>query len=334
MRHLQRMAASGAAAGLGVEGLLAQAGLGPEQLSHVDGMVPLAAVEIMLAALQRHYGDPLLGLHGANEIQPNTLGALGHILQACSTFGDILDVVVRYNGMLSNIGHVSVSHAPGLVQLHWACLAGSPLFRRHASEYVIGTVAVLTRLLAPGAASLPTAVHFSHARPDNAERVREYFDFFRCPVLFDQPSASITFPATLLQVRLPYGDAVLKDLLEQHARNLLIQRGQAASIEDDVRRLVKALVLQGASSKEAVAEQLGISARSLHRRLQEVGTSYRDIVDATRLSQACEQLSSSDAPVGDIADRLGFSSRQAFMRWFRQQLGITPSQYRHTQKAP
>ncbi|MGH6646900.1 AraC family transcriptional regulator [Aquabacterium sp.] len=326
MRHLQRATLFARGVGIGVDELLAQAGLNHQQLADLDGVVSLRTIESMLSALQRQYSDPLFGLRLANEIQPSTLGAFGHVLQACPTFSDLVDVVTRYNGLLSNIGKTSVTHSPGQVELHWDCLAGSPLFRRHASEYVVGTFVVLSRLLAPGHA-FPTAVHFKHARPDHSERIREYFSFFQCPVHFGQASNSIMAPAELLQLRLPYGDAVLMKLLEQHASNLLQQRSEAPSFVEDVRRLLKALILAGTASKETVAQQLGTSPRSLHRRLQALGTTYRELLDTVRTDLAREQLANI-TPISEIGERLGFSSRQAFMRWFRQVTGATPSQYR------
>lgn len=329
MRHLQRATVFARGAGIGVDDLLAQAGLDHRQLADSEGVVSLRAIEAMLGALQRQYNAPLFGLRLANEIQPSTLGAIGHILQACPTFADLIDVVVRYNGLLSNIGRSSITHAPGQIEVHWDCLAGSTLFRRHASEYVVGTFVVLSRLLAPGHV-FPTAIHFKHARPDNSERIREYFAFFQCPVHFDQASTTVFAPAELLQARLPYGDAVLKNLLEQHALNLLQRRGEAPSFVDDARRLLKALILAGSASKEAVAQQLGTSPRSLHRRLQSQGTTYRELLDTVRADLAREQLVSV-APITEIGERLGFSSRQAFMRWFRQVTGATPSQYRKQQ---
>lgn len=329
MRHLQRATLFARGVGIGVDELLAQAGLDHQQLADSEGVVSLRAIESMLGAVQRRYSDPLFGLRLANEVQPSTLGAIGHILQACPTFADLIDVVVRYNGLLSNIGKSSVTHSPGQVEVHWDCLAGSPLFRRHASEYVVGTFVVLSRLLAPGHA-FPTAVHFKHARPDHGERIREYFAFFQCPVHFGQASNTILAPAELLQLRLPYGDAVLMRLLEQHASKLLQHRTDAPSFVEDVRRLLKALILAGAASKETVAQQLGTSPRTLHRRLQASGTTYRELLDTVRADLAREQLAHV-TPIDEIGERLGFSSRQAFMRWFRQVTGATPSQYRKHQ---
>ncbi len=327
MRHLQRAVVFMKASGMDCDDLLAQGGVTRDQLEDGDKMVPLDALEAVLAAAQHRYEDPLLGLHLAEEIQPGTLGPLGFLLQACGTLSDLLDVAVRFNGLMSNIGHTSVSHSPGLVEIRWDCLAGTPLLRRHASEYIIATFVTLTRVLAPGVHEA-VAVQFPHGRPDRPDRVREYFDFFRCPVHFNRSYASITASAALMQTRLPHGDAVLKDLLEQHVQTLLKRRTLPACITTDVRRLLQALVLTGAPTKEAVATQLGMSARSLHRRLEGARTSYSEQLDAVRLALAREQLQAPGTSTTDIAERLGFGSPQAFMRWFRQLAGVTPTQYR------
>lgn len=327
MRHLQRAAVFLAARGMPAAELLAAAGLSSEQLADGERQVPLQAVEDLLAVYQARQADPLLGLHLADSIQPATLGALGHLLQACGTMADLLDVTVRFNGLMSNIGHTSVMHYPGLVEVRWDCLAGSDALRRQACEYIVGTFHVLTHILAPGVPQ-PVAVQFPHPRPSRPELLREYFDFFGCPVHFDRPHASVTAPAALLHVQLPHGDAVLKDMLERHTQHLLSRRTGSPSLTHDVKRLLKALILGGTPTKDTVAQQLGTSTRSLHRRLEEAGTSYRELLDAMRLELAREQLDAGRASITEITERLGFSSPQAFMRWFRQLVGVTPSQYR------
>jgi AraC-like DNA-binding protein len=327
MRHLQRAMVFMKSQGMPCDELLLLGNLTSEQLADGDKMVPLSTIETILSAAQRRYNDPMLGLRMADDIQPSTLGALGFVLQACATLGDLVDVAVRFNGLMSNIGHTSVTHSPGLVEIRWDCRAGTGLLRRHACEYILGTFVVLTRLLAPGVPG-PVAVQFPHPRPEPAERVRTYFDFFGCPVHFGQAHASIITSASRLQWRLPHGDAVLKDLLERHAQHLLNRRTRSSSLTEDVSRLLQALILTGTPTKEAVAQQLGTSARSLHRRLEAENTSYGEQLDAVRLNLAREQLGIPDTPIADIAERLGFSSPQAFMRWFKQLVGATPGQYR------
>jgi AraC-like DNA-binding protein len=327
MRHVQRAVVFMKAQGLDWSALLQAGGLQPAELEHGDRPVSLDAIEHMLASLRHSYGSPLLALHMARAIQPATLGALGMLVQACATMSDLLDVAERFNGLMSNVGHTSSIRLPGQFEVRWACLAGGPEFRQHAAQYIIATLATLTRVLVPDI-SAPISVSFAHPCPVRGDRVREYFDFFGCPVYFDQPFNSILAPAEHLSMRLPHGDALLKDMLERHAQWMLHERQAMYCIVDDVRRLLHTLVLAGRPSKEAVAQQLGLSVSSLHRKLADAGTGYGPLLDEVRLALAQEQLQRHHTVLADIADRLGFSTPQAFMRWFRAQCGQTPGQYR------
>lgn len=328
VRHLKHIIARGEAAGLRMDELIDEAGLARARLVDADGLVPVAVLEGMLTAFARRYSDPLMGLHLAEDIQPATFGVLGYISQSCATFADVLDAVSRYRGLLSNIGESAMSFEPGSVVVSWRCLAGSPFFRRQATEYVLGVLVTLSRLLLPENAHFPQAVHFAHSRPDGADAVREYFEFFRCPVYFDRPQSCLVMPTATLKIRMRYSDAFMKDVLDRHARDIIRRREHSSSLPDEVRHLIGAMIIEGVPAKEAVAMQLGTSARSLHRNLQELGTGYREILDEVRLSMACERLHESDDTVSAIAGRLGFLSHQAFLRWFRKSTGTTPGEYR------
>ena len=79
---------------------------------------------------------------------------------------------------------------------------------------------------------------------------------------------------------------------------------------------------------EAVAQRLGVSARSLRRRLREEGSSYADLADAAAADVARRLLGEHDASIDDIAQRLGFSEPSAFYRAFKRWTGQTPRQFR------
>ncbi len=326
-RHLQHMVARGRAAGLPMDELLREAGITPAQLADADGLVPMLAVELLLLCLSRRYEGALPGLHLAQDIQPATFGVLGYILQSCSTLAEVLEALVRYNGLLSNIGRTSLRYGPGTVEVVWECLAGGELFRRHATDYVLGIFAVLSRLLLP-ATPLLKAVHLVHARPVDAMRLAEYSTLFEAPVYFGASHSCLLIAAPALRLKLPHGDAALRDLMEVHARHLLQGRQQGASLADVVARLVRAMLQAGLPARAAVAQQLGLSERSLHRRLDELGTSYREILDAVRRELALDSLRNSGASVVSIATDLGFSTHQAFLRWFRLQVQMTPGEFR------
>lgn len=327
IRHVQLAVVLLQAAGLNGDELLASGGLTHAQLADGHARVPLAVFESLFDGYEAVRDDPFMGLHMADAIQPSTLGSLGFLLQSCGTVADLLDIYVRFRGLLSTVGASEVVHAPGRFELRWDCIAGSERFRRQACEYVIGSFSVVSRLLVP-AMSAHICVQFAHPAPAQPEHVRKYFDFFGCPVYFDRPHTSIIASSSLLKMRLPHGDAVLKELLERHASHMLERQAAPACLTKDVRRLIKALLLDGSPTKEAVATQLGISARSLHRRLEAAGTSYSAQLDAVRLSIAHEALARDDVAIADLAEQLNFSSPQAFMRWFKTLSGMTPGHYR------
>lgn len=333
-RHVQHLVASGDNTGLPIDLLLEEAGLSRKDFANVDDHVSVAALERLLEVSAHYFSDPILGLHVAQEIQPATFGLLGYIAQACPRFSDVLAAVTRYNGLLSDIGDASISFAPGAVHLQWECLAGGPLFRRHVSEYILGAFVVLTRLLIPEQKSLFSAIHFRHEAPTQTRLLLDYQTFFQCPVYFSAPRSAVVMPASILKIALRHGDAFMKEMLERHALQQLEQRSKEHSIEEAVCQLMLAMLHDRLPDKEQIAAQLGMSSRSLHRKLQKAGTTYSELLDRVRLKVAYEHLDAEKTPLTEVAEALGFSTRQAFMRWFKGQTGETTTSYRERQQTP
>jgi AraC-like DNA-binding protein len=78
----------------------------------------------------------------------------------------------------------------------------------------------------------------------------------------------------------------------------------------------------------AAARELGLSGRSLRRRLESEGTSYRELVQARRYEQACTLLRNHAVALQDAAHALGFSDAAGFHRAFRRWTKLTPNEYR------
>src|SRR3546814_11915047 len=110
-------------------------------------------------------------------------------------------------------------------------------------------------------------------RPPRSTRTDTLFPY---TTLFRSQEASCFVVANeVLREKLHHGDAFLKDILDLHARKLL-QQQRTVSLPDEVRHLIRSMIASGSPSMAAVAAQLGMSHRSLHRRLNDSGCSYRD----------------------------------------------------------
>ncbi|OSI23403.1 MULTISPECIES: helix-turn-helix domain-containing protein [Bradyrhizobium] len=100
-----------------------------------------------------------------------------------------------------------------------------------------------------------------------------------------------------------------------------------------VRGAIAASLRESGSTLPHTARRLGISTRSLQRRLAEMGTNYAELVAEVRLDTACHLLVESDERIADIAARLGFAGASSFSRSFVRWMKIQPVAYRRQQSA-
>ena len=94
------------------------------------------------------------------------------------------------------------------------------------------------------------------------------------------------------------------------------------------RRVVLGAIAQGEPEVAAVARSLATSERSLQRRLQEEGTSFREVVDDARKQLAVGYLGDRRLAVSEVAYLLGYSEAGAFVRAFKRWTGKTPGEMR------
>jgi AraC-like DNA-binding protein len=171
----------------------------------------------------------------------------------------------------------------------------------------------------------PLEVRFRHEPPSYVD---EYERIFRCPVRFAQPANELVFPRGLLDVPQLHRNDSLCELLRERADQLLAQEHASERLGE---RIVEILKLQlRAPDPERLAQDLGLTLRSLQRRLQASSLSLSRLLDDARRDVACTSLKIPDVPIKDIAYRVGFSEPSAFHRAFKRWTGMTPAQFRES----
>jgi AraC-like DNA-binding protein len=319
----------GKSKGISLDKLLSESGMSYEQVKNPQAWVPFICIERLIHYSLNYIKDPLIGLHGAPHINMAALGVLGYVLQTSSTLQGLIETSSRFEQLLSNVGTTQLHHEPGAALWRWDCNIPDPVLARHAAECVLGCWAGQLRLLIQQRTPTLRAVRFCHAAPADKNLLREYEEFFRCPVAFDQPNSELVLVPSALSQTLMLANPDLHQTLEQHAHVLLNTHKVSSSITHQVRDLLRTQLLQGASpDREQVAALLGMSGRSLYRHLQEAGSSYREVFDALRLEMAQAALRDGQHSVSAIAQQLGFQESQSFIRWFRQMANITPGEFR------
>lgn len=315
--------------GFSLDTLMEQLGVSEEQIADPNGWLPLSTLERLLHIMQTYFDDPLVGLHFSHTASPASFGALGYLTQACSTLDEAFLATTRYERLVSDFGTTSLQREPGVVICRWDCKSSDPVFVRHATEYLLGSwMNRLIQLVTPSQSGVVQAVYFRHPAPENAALLSDYEAVFHCPVYFNKPVSGLLIPASIMRMPLRHPNPELREMLERHARILLNNINTKPSLIDVVKSRLRNLLMQGHVSRDALAEQLGMSGRHLHRQLQEAGSSYREIMDELRFEIAKASLRDPTLLLDEVSQRLGFQETSAFTRWFRTVSGKTPSDYR------
>jgi AraC-like DNA-binding protein len=149
------------------------------------------------------------------------------------------------------------------------------------------------------------------------------------PVRFDQPLTCVVMHERALDMKLPGADAALHAQLTKEVEALAPELGMAAR----VRRELRLAMHRGAPGMAAMADLMGLTPRTLRRRLDAEGCSFEALRDEVRQTMAGELLRLTGLPVSDIALALCFASHGAFIAAFRRWTGMTPSAWRAERKS-
>jgi AraC-like DNA-binding protein len=320
---LRALVESARAQGVDAERLLGAVGVSPAVLDDVRGWV---SVEVMARAWQfasELSGDADFGLHAAESTPPGTYGALEYATMSSTSLVDALGRAVRYYKALGSLGDPAFVERAGLVHVALAPRCEmTPDAARHFVEHFFALLVTRGRLLTGGGMKLLRAT-FVHAAPAS---ISEHERIFGAPLEFGATANEMVAESDGLSVPLRSSNPELLEPLERAAATILERR-----LEDVVvrtRAVVPEVLRTGEPGLSGVARRLGVSARTLQRRLGEQGTSYALIVDEVRRELAQREVALGTRSFGEIAFLLGFSQASAFDRAFRRWTGCTPSAYR------
>lgn len=145
-------------------------------------------------------------------------------------------------------------------------------------------------------------------------------------LLLGEDVATLDLAVTELDRPLPTRGSA--EVAEALCRDVVAPRRSRAGVVGDVRVLITQQLPAGAPMG-AVAAELGLTERTLRRRLTDEGTSYREILDEVRSAIARSLLGGrATIPVADVAARLGYADAAALTHAFRRWTGTSPAAYR------
>lgn len=303
--------------------ILEETGLKRSEFADPDTRIPSRlALELLRASIEKS-GDPALGLHAAELIEPGDLDVVEYAARHCPTAREGIQCSAHFVRLLDESMEVELVEEGDYA--YWRFLRSGGVEQPPGiAEFIVAVNVVVARRLVRIQVP-PQAVHFTHAVATNPS---EYERFFGCPIRLGQEYNEIMVTRAELDVPLPLADPDLRTAFEQHGEQLLSRLPTAESIGSKVRKLTIAALGEGDVGMEIIAKKLHMSVATLRRRLREEGTTHSQILDDLRFELAKRYLRRPDVAVGEIAHSLGFSHVNAFHKAFKRWTGYAPVEYR------
>ncbi len=311
------------AAGIALEPLLRTAGLTFNQIEHPQAVIrvrdQIKFLNLAAAALQ----DDLLGFHLAQTADLRELGLLYYLLASSETLIDALHRAARYSSIVNE--GVSLRCQDGrFVRISFHCIGIGRHLDTHQIECTMTTVVRICRQLT-GLRLLPDRVRLMHHRPKNAE----FAKVFGSNVEFGATGDDVTFSNNIRQSPITSADPYLNKLLISYCEEAIAYRPRTrSSFRSSVENAVVPLLPHGKARTSEIARQLGVSQRTLARRLSEEGLTFSELLDNLRSDLANRHLADRDLAISQIAWLLGYRDVGAFSHAFKRWTGKAPSKAR------
>jgi AraC-like DNA-binding protein len=315
------------ASSLGLDGreMLIRAGIHPDVMSDMENRVPAEAVARLLAMSAQESRCENFGILLGENRSLATLGPMSMLLERLPNLREVLRASIAYARHFNDIGDLTFQESE-----HGCCirvgLVPGPWPVQMADLFLVLIDCILSG--ASGGAWRPETVYAARPRPADLTPWRRVFS---APIEFDAQFNGFFASREMMNAPLPLSDPVMAE----NALRLvgMVQLGpRPDKLAERVRRALGPLLPDGRGNVAEVATRLGMSQRTLQRRLEAEDVRFDALLDEVRRDLAASYLSQSSHQITTIAAMLGYSSPSSFSRWFAGAFGMTPLAWREQQR--
>ena len=313
--------------GADVPELLKSVGLGRRTFEDENAWIPYEKYGNLLERCAQELNDDFFGLHAAALVDPRDIGLICYVGLSSRTLGDALLNIKRYYNVVNEAHTFKLSIGPKTVSITFDPVRPSFDQFRQAVELgdfilVRGYQAFIGEELSPVEMRFP---HSFHGRSAYHESI------LGCPVSFDNDVGEIILSRDVLSLPVKSADTRLLDILLGYCEDVLSERAQTSS--DLLTRFERTLLdflPSGRAKADVIAAELGMSERTLARRLAESKTSFNRVLDTLRHELALKYIRRPDLQLSEVAFLLGYSTQSAFSVAFKRWTGKSPKALRTT----
>ena len=274
--------------------------------------------------------DEWLGFHLARSFDLRKIGLVYYVIASSDQLSNALRNAERYS-QINNEGirlRFSMQNGTAAIALDYVNVDRDA--ERHHIEFWLVTLVRICRQVTNGrlAPSRLKTKHFRNGTPP------EFKAFFGVDIEFGANADEICFPRHVAALSVVGRDEHLNELLRRYAEEALARKPrEPLTVRSTAEDILTELLPHGKAMVPEVARRLGMSSRTLSRKLAEEGTSFADVIDQLRAALAKRYLHDETLPVSEIAWLLGYREVSSLTHAFKRWTGMTPRRFRSGQLA-
>lgn len=331
--HRLRQAALEVAPELDVDNLLNRAGALPSD----ENPPPPRSLPLFLSAARVLLDNGCvggLGLRFGTKLRFSDYGMVGMAIASCSDLEAALRLNDRYLTLMTNTEEFTCDLQ---LQGQWASINYEQIRGEWWPEpYLIeqeisSCMRLILDLLPDVSASNFRNISLAYPAPSYHKL---YGEVLGCPVRFNQPYTSFTFPKAWLSRPLPSSNPLVRQLLEEQCQQIIEGLEQQGSWVENVRRLLLHRPADAWPNLNQAAALFKLPPHTLRRRLYDANTSYKQITNSLKMELALKYLRATNLSIQEIAYQLGYNHAPNLFIAFKKYYRITPQQARDRQQEP
>ncbi len=299
------------------------AGLGATDLDDPEARIPFVAEQAVWAGAFQATGDAALALRAARHVRGEDYRVLMWLGRHSPTVGEALQRVARWFALVTPQIRFELDLDGASPALVFTVPGFPPPLPRPMVDYTLAVTYLRMREATQEALTL-LRVDVPYPAPEDDAGP----ELHGCPVRHASTRAALVLTQSGWDRPVPGADGALSRILEEHAALLMEKVPRESDFLDDVKQVVAVALPDGAPSVRDAGKALGMSGRTLQRRLGECDVTWSKLVDEVRLQLATLHLADPAVSLAEVAFLLGFSEQSAFTRAFKRWTGQTPAQSR------
>jgi len=294
-----------------------------DSLKYISYERTLMAINYISSALK----DDCLGLHIGEQMSLKATKYVDDIMNNSATLEEAFKNAVHYSKLISDAlecqlkikdGRYIVSFEP---HPNWAIL-DQKLTQQITDLTLISSINSIVNYT--GRKYYPLRLNLTCQRP---KRINEYYRLFNCSISFNRERIEIIFAQSIFDQSNKTIKVGLLETLKHNVAHEIQQLNHSSPLIYKLKRVILNHKPKRIGIEQA-AQSLNMSSRTLQRHLKEENTSFKMIEYEIQIGLAKTYLNKEGVGINEIAHLLGFSESSAFVRFFKNMIGITPLTYR------